>query len=339
MRSVVTITDQKVSSEDNLYDCIIIGGGIAGLQAAIQLGRYMHRVLVIDGGDGRSVRCQCYHNLLGWPSGVSGPTLRELGRQQALAYGVEFQTGWVNQVTLLKGESHQEQALSDTHETMTPAVDAMFRVGTTSKIQVQARRILFATGLVDHLPDWPHLGPCLGVTVYVCPDCDGYEVRKRKTVVVGRGDSGVEMAKMLLYFTRDLIYVNDSKEGLPRELLQQLTDQQIEVIESTVNGLDVSSESVFIGVELQDGRIIRGERAFLAYGGNKVQSHLAATLSIPLLPNQHIDVNPRTKETSVRHVYAAGDVTAHSEQVSIAMGDGAQAAIWIHKSLLSSWQG
>ena len=62
------------------YQCIIVGGGIAGLQAAIQLGRYMHRVLVIDSADGRSTLCHSYHNILGYPNGVSGQHLREIGK-------------------------------------------------------------------------------------------------------------------------------------------------------------------------------------------------------------------------------------------------------------------
>src|SRR5690625_4963126 len=77
------------------YDSIIVGGGIAGLQAAIQLGRYNHRVLVIDKGEGRSTLCRNYHNLLGWPEGISGQELRHLGRVHASRLGVEFLEGEV----------------------------------------------------------------------------------------------------------------------------------------------------------------------------------------------------------------------------------------------------
>ena len=72
------------------YQCIIVGGGIAGLQAAIQLGRYMHRVLVIDSADGRSTLCHSYHNILGYPNGVSGQHLREIGKSHAEELGIEF---------------------------------------------------------------------------------------------------------------------------------------------------------------------------------------------------------------------------------------------------------
>ena len=73
-----------------LYDSVIVGGGIAGLQAAIQLGRYEHEVIVIDAGYGRSTLCRCYHNLLGWPDGVSGEKLRQLGLIHAKKLGIQF---------------------------------------------------------------------------------------------------------------------------------------------------------------------------------------------------------------------------------------------------------
>ena len=74
------------------YDCIIVGGGLAGLQAAIQMGRYScHRVLVVDAGEGRSTLCRTYHNILGFPDGVSGEELRSKGRVQAERTGVSFE--------------------------------------------------------------------------------------------------------------------------------------------------------------------------------------------------------------------------------------------------------
>lgn len=86
-----------------IYDCIIIGGGIAGLQAAIQLGRYQHKILVIDSHNGRSNLCRAYHNILGWANGVSGEYLRTTGRSQAEDLGVEF----INQtVVTIEQENH-----------------------------------------------------------------------------------------------------------------------------------------------------------------------------------------------------------------------------------------
>src|SRR5690606_11742454 len=86
-------------------------------------------------------------------------------------------------------------------------------------------------------------------------------------------------------------------------------------------------------IHMTNGDIIQAERGFVAFGGNEVRSELAQRLGVQLHENKHIIVNPRTKMTNVEHVWSAGDVVEHSEQVTIAMGDGMQAAIWIHKSL------
>ncbi|MGG4489892.1 NAD(P)/FAD-dependent oxidoreductase [Metabacillus idriensis] len=295
------------------YECIIIGAGIAGLQAAIQLGRYNRRVLVIDSGTGRSTLCRSYHNLLGWPDGVSGQTLRELGKVQAERSGIQFLNDRVTGVTKADSIFHVETANGDRHEAM---------------------RILLSTGLTDRLPDLPNLLPCLGISIYVCPDCDGYEVQKKKTLVLGSGTAGANLALTLTYWTSDLTYINHEKENVPEEIKTKLDEKGIVCIEEAIASILVKDQSEFAGVQLSDGRKLYGERAFTAFGGNAVHSELAGMLGAERIQNKHVVVNPRTKETSVQHVWAAGDIGVHSEQVTIAMGDGCQAAIWIHKSLL-----
>ena len=203
------------------YQCIIVGGGIAGLQAAIQLGRYMHRVLVIDSADGRSTLCHSYHNILGYPDGVSGQYLREIGKSHAEELGIEFL---------------QDKVVS------TKELDEGFQIVTTTGATFMTKRILLATGVMDRIPPLPELYPCLGISVYVCPDCDG--------------------------------------------------------------------------------------------GGNEVRSQLAKQLGVELLENKHMLVDPRSKMTNVQGVWAAGDIVAHAEQVTIAIGEGSQAGIWIHKDIL-----
>lgn len=294
-----------------LFDCAMIGGGIAGLQAAIQLARYRRHVIVIDSGAGRSGRCQMYHNILGWPDGVSGPTLRQAGRRHAESMGVTFFEGRVHRV-------HPQ--------------DDAFLVTCAQGPVFSARRVLFATGIEDRIPPIPHLNPLLGLSVYVCPDCDGYEVTDRRTIVIGAGDVGANMALTLRHWTDDLIYVNHEHTEVSSNLTDALQANHIEYIDDTVTSVLTERDSL-MGVSLQSRGRVFGERAFVAFGGNPVHSELAKALGVECHHNGHILVNPRTKQTNVPGVWAAGDVVAHSEQVSIAMGDGSQAAIWIHKSL------
>ncbi|MFE8701964.1 NAD(P)/FAD-dependent oxidoreductase [Cytobacillus sp. FJAT-54145] len=296
-----------------IYDCIIIGGGIAGLQAAIQLGRYMHDVLVIDSGDGRSSICKSYHNILGYPDGVSGEHLREVGRKQAEQLGVRF--------IIEKAEKVEKE-------------DQTFNITAHNGLSYKGKRLLIATGVMDRLPEIPTMYPCLGKSIYVCPDCDGYEIKDHKTVILGSGNVGANMALTLSYWTKELIYINHEQEQVKQELLEKLEKKNIEYINQSIKEIQ-QRDGQLQAITLADDTRIPSNHGFVAFGKNKVESSLAKQLGVELLENKHIVVNPRTKETNIKHVWAAGDVIAHSEQVTIAMGDGSQAAIWIHKSLLN----
>ncbi|MCM3391791.1 MULTISPECIES: NAD(P)/FAD-dependent oxidoreductase [Cytobacillus] len=294
------------------YDCLIVGGGIAGLQAAIQLGRYKHKVLVLDSNDGRSTICKSYHNILGYPDGVSGPELREIGKKHAESLGVKF----VNEKV-----EHAEKT------------DGGFEVSSQKGNKYVGKRILLATGIMDRLPPFPELMPCLGISVYVCPDCDGYEVKDKRTIVLGSGNAGANMALTLSYWTNDLVFINHEKKPADQKLLEKLKEKKIEYLEESICKV-LADDEKFNGVQLENGKKITGDRGFIAFGGNEVKSDLAKQLRAERLENKHILTDPRSKMTSVKNVWAAGDVAAHSEQVTIAMGEGSQAAIWIHKSLL-----
>lgn len=294
-----------------LFDCMVIGGGIAGLQAAIQLGRYQYKVIVIDSNNGRSNLCRCYHNLLGWPQGVSGETLRKLGRQQAEEYGVQFVEDSVTGVTERAG---------------------IFQVFTEQSNSYSAHRLLLATGVKDHIPMLPELIPCLGISIFVCPDCDGYEIRDRPAVVIGSGDAGANMALALTHWSKEITYINHGKQVIKMSLLKQLRQRKIPILRNSIASVNCNS-SQLESITLEDGSRLLASHAFLALGGNIVNTDLAAQLGVTLEKNLHIQVDPRTKMTNVKHVWAAGDIVAHSEQVAIAMGDGVQAAIWMHKSL------
>ncbi|MRX71978.1 FAD-dependent oxidoreductase [Bacillus lacus] len=300
--------------DKNVYDCIIVGGGIAGLQAAVQLGRYQHHVLVIDSNNGRSNLCRKYHNILGFPDGVSGETLRELGRKQASSYGIVFE---------------EDKVLSAAQE------NGIFTLETESGKTHTANRLLLSTGVMDRIPPIPNIKPCLGMTLFVCPDCDGYEVIDKSVIIMGSGKPGAKMALEITYWTKDITYINHEKAELDEALLQELRDNGITYIEEEIEGLLTENTSNFKGVRLANGQQIDAERGFIAFGGNEVRTDLAKMLGVERLENKHVLVDPRTKQTKVKNVWAAGDIVAHSEQSTIAMGEATQAAIWIHKSILS----
>jgi thioredoxin reductase (NADPH) len=298
-----------------LYDCIIVGGGIAGLQAAIQLGRYEHRVLVIDAGNGRSTLCRSYNNLLGWPNGISGQELRKLGKAHAEGYGIIFIE---DEVIRAEGRSGE----------------FLLRLQKDTTAHYKARTLLLATGVMDRFPNLPGLVSCLGLSIFVCPDCDGYEVRNRRTLVLGSGLVGADMGLTLYAYTRDLIYINHEKQPITQQMLNQLAEKEIRYIEEAIESIITGAEGQFKGVRLVNGSKVEGECAFIAFGGNEVRTQLAQQLGAERLDNKHIVTDPRSKMTSVPHVWAAGDAAVHAEQVSVAMGEGSLSAIWIHKALV-----
>lgn len=299
--------------DTEVKDCIIIGGGIAGLQAAIQLGRYSaYDVLVIDRGTGRSTICKSYRNILGWPDGVSGEELRGRGRQQAESVGVTFAADDIR-----KAERDEAE---------------YFVLTGKEGVRYRTKTLLLATGVMDRFPQLPGLMSTLGTSVFVCPDCDGYEIQDRKTVVMGSGDPGASMAVLLSERTQDIIYINHEGEPASSEHMSQLADLGIPYIEKKVS--EIREEGgILSAVVLEDGSIVPAERGFLSFGGNMIYSELAEQLGAELEHNRHVKTDPRSKMTSVELLWAAGDLGVHSELTTVAMGEGATAAIWINKTL------
>jgi thioredoxin reductase (NADPH) len=291
------------------YDCIIVGGGIAGLQAAIMLGRFQRKVMIIDGGEGRSSLCKEYNNILGFPEGISGEELRTRGFEQAKSFGVE----------------RLQTEVNDVHSGYT--------VGTVDGTTYKSKGLLFASGIEERFPDIPGIKPCLGKSVYVCPDCDGYEIIGRNTVVIGNGDAGAGKALALTYWNEDITFINHGSEALSLEMQAKLREKRILVQQVNVKKL-VHTNGLMKKIETEGGLEIEAEKVFLGFSGNRVRSELAVHLGAKTNDKGHLLVDPRTRMTNVEGVWAAGDVVDHSQLVTTAMGDGSHAGVWIHKWLL-----
>ncbi|PWI55631.1 NAD(P)/FAD-dependent oxidoreductase [Sulfoacidibacillus thermotolerans] len=309
----------------NLYDVVIIGGGAGGLQTAIHMGRYGWKTLVIDRGKGRTFYSPQYHNILGFPEGISGAELLKRGKQQAAHYGVEFLTKVVIDV------KQDEDGLF----TISAQRRKEYREGSNQQItMVRARKLVLATGIMDRHPNVPDVYHWAGYSIYYCADCDGFEVRNKKVVVVGTGDGVAHKAMMLLNWSREITVVNvNPQTTINEDLLEQLRTYNIPIYHSPLKKFIGQKRDHIEKVILQDGTEIQSDLVFSALGMYSVHSELGKKLGVDTLANGHIIVDPRTKQTSVANVWAVGDIVAHSQQVMIAIGEGAQAAIWINKSL------
>ena len=296
-----------------IYDCIIVGGGIAGLQAAIQLGRYSkHHILAIDAGYGRSTLCREYHNLLGHPEGISGEELRRRGRRQAESFGVQFVQDLI----------HLAEKRED-----------IFYLSGKNGLTYTSKTLLLATGVLDRFPELPGLVPTLGISVYVCPDCDGYEIQGRKTIVMGAGETGANMALILADRTKALTYINHEHRPIPEHLRILMQKKGVKYEEGIIKQVNQAHDGQISSIVINDGRQVEAERGFIAFGGNEVHSELAEQLGVKITDNHHVEADPRSRKTNVEGLWVAGDVGIHAEQVTVAMGEGSIAAIWIHKAL------
>jgi len=293
------------------YDVAVVGGGPAGLCAALWLARYLHKVVVVDSGDPRNWETRGINGYLGH-QGIRSPELRELGHAECLEYGVEFVSGAV------------DTAINETGELFAICL----RDGTT----IEAYRVLLAIGIKDFWPDIPGLERCYGETVHVCPDCDGYETRDKKTVVIGIGRKAVGMALALATWTRQIVIcTNGEKPDMSQVLLDKLKALNIPVLEAPIQCV-LSKNREIAGIELEGAMSLDCERLYFAIGQYPADD-LGAQLGCKRDEMGRLVIDDRN-HTSVKNVYAAGDIAPGPQLAIAAAASGAVAAIAIHASLL-----
>ena len=293
------------------YDVAIVGGGPAGLSAAIWLARYLHRVVVIDAGDPRNWETRGIHGYLGL-EGVTPAELRGRGRADARRFGATLVDSTVTSVTRV--------------------TDDEFHLALDDDTLIVAPRVLLAIGVRDVWPDIPGLEKCYGATAHVCPDCDGYEARDAKTCVIGSGRKAVGLALALTTWTQDIVIcTNGVPAGMNTELMQKLDALNIPVIETGIQRI-VSSGDEARSMEMDGGMCLDCDQIFFAIG-QEPSDDLGAQLGCDRDDIGRV-VTDTHFHTSVRNVFAAGDVI-HGPQMAIAAaGIGAVAAVSIHHSLL-----
>jgi len=300
-----------MSPEPSLYDAAIVGGGPAGLSAAIWLGRFLHSVVLIDSGDPRNWEARGVHGYLGLPD-VPPKDLRGSGRDEARRFGAELVDGCVRSAA----------RLDDEH----------FRLILDSGQIFESRRLLLAFGIKDEWPDVPGLDKCYGETVHHCPDCDGYEARGCKTVVIASGRKAAGMAFALTTWTRDLVIcTNGEPANIEASALAKLDQLNVPVLVDKITRMG-SKEGQVRQLELAGGKALDCERIFFALGQYPADD-LAVQLGCKRDDQDMIEVD-RSQETTILNVYAAGDLVPGPNLAISAAAEGAIAAAAIHRSLM-----
>ena len=293
-------------------DVLIVGGGPAGLSAAIVLGRCRRRVLLLDDGDPRNWETRGVNGFLGQP-GIRPAELRGRGRDEARAAGA----------TLIDGIC----------DTVKRDGEGTFELALASGDSIRARRLLLAIGLKDAWPDIPGLEHVYGANAHVCPDCDGRECVGKKVVVIGSGRKAVGLALDLSTWTRDIIICTNGEPAaldLP-EYCTKLDALNIPVLESPITCVRHSGDRV-ISLDFEHGLALDTDKIFFAIGQYPADD-LGAQLGCERDEEGHIVVDA-SFHTSVRDCYAAGDIIPGPQLAITAASDGAIAALAIHKSLV-----
>jgi thioredoxin reductase (NADPH) len=298
--------------DDKPLDCLVIGGGPAGLTAAIYLARFHLDILVVDGGKGRASTIPCTHNHAGYPDGISGKELIERMREQAQRYGAKIVDGMVTRL-----ERNEDSGL----------FCAEWGSGSW-----RARTVLLATGVTNRRPPMDealHDDALARGLIRYCPICDGYEVTDKKVGVLGSGHHGVAEAVFLRGYTADVTLIAPDKamnvSAVDRLALEQAG---IETVDGPAEAVAIAEDS--ITVDTAEGHFTF-DSVYPALGSD-VHCQLADMIGARLNDDGCVGVDAHMR-TSVEGVYAAGDLVIGLDQISNAMGQGGIAATTIRNDL------
>lgn len=294
--------DKFMNEEKNVYDCVIVGGGPAGLSAALLLGRARRKVLVCDKGNPRNVPAAEAHSFF-TRDDTPPLELLKIGREQLKPYKtIEFQAVGVKEIKKA-GEQFE----------------VTFNDGTTR----QSRKILLAFGVIDEFPPIENFGDFWGKSVFHCPFCHGFEVRDEPLAVVGRGEIGVGMTALLKSWSRDLVLCTNGESELSAEQRALLAKHKVAVREERIARFEGKSGQLELIVFETGEKIAR--RGMLIRPKQRLRSNLAERLGCELNEFDLIKVD-NFNETSVKGVYAAGDATSPMQSIAAAVAQGAVAA-------------
>jgi thioredoxin reductase (NADPH) len=301
-----------MAANGEVLDCLIVGGGPAGLTTALYLARFKRRFMVVDSGTPRAAWIPTSHNIPVFAEGISGKDIVARARQNLEQYGAEIRAG---RVTGLRKQPDRFIAVVEGND------------GSTN--QIAARRVVMATGAVDIEPDLPDVPNAVqrGLVRY-CPICDGYESRDQKIAVIAYGAHGIGEAVFIARtYSRDVTLLTLGQPlELDAEQQAKLEEHGIKVVETPVESLDMENDRIS-AVHL-GGKEHRFDVLYSALG-LQYRSDLAISLGAEHDPSGSLMVDSHC-QTTVKGLYAAGDIVRGIDQIVVGMAHAALAATHIH---------
>jgi thioredoxin reductase len=292
------------------FDVIIIGGSYSGLSAAMALGRALKSVLIIDDGKPCNKQTPYSHNFL-TNDGKTPAEIRALSQQQVSKYdAVQFMYGWAKRSIKMEDG---------------------FEIELGSGEKFHGKKLLFATGIKDLLPDIEGIDACWGISVIHCPYCHGYEVKNEKTGILGNGNSGFEFARLISNWTNDLTLFTNGASMLSEEQMIKLRQHKIKVVEKEIHRFKHSAGSI-LHIVFKNGDI-EPVKAFYAPSPFEQHCKIPETLGCELTEEGYLKID-NFQETTIKGVYATGDNASKMRTVANAVSMGTAVGISISKKLI-----
>ena len=291
-----------------MLDCLIVGGGPAGLITSIYLGRFRRDTRVVDAGGSRASLIPTSHNYPGFPDGISGRELLVRLREQSRRYGASLTAGNVESLELASDGTFRARAGTET---------------------IEARTVVLATGAMDVEPALPNIKDAIrSGLVRHCPICDGYEVIGQRVAVIGRGTKGVNEARFIRHYTDKLtLFTLGTPEEIAAEDRVALDACGIEIVDEALAEV-CTNDGQIVGLQTRSGTIYSFDTLYSALGC-RIRSDLARQVGAACDDVGQIVVDERLR-TTVPGLYAVGDVCNDLNQIAVGAGHAAIAATTIH---------
>ncbi|MBP6825198.1 MAG: NAD(P)/FAD-dependent oxidoreductase [Saprospiraceae bacterium] len=294
----------------NKFDAIIVGGSYSGLAAAMALGRALKNVLVIDDGKPCNRQTPHSHNFL-TNDGKTPAEIAALANTQVSKYEtVQFFNGLAKNGVI---------------------TDKGFEIEVATGETFVGKKLIFATGIIDLLPNIDGITACWGISVIHCPYCHGYEVRNEKTGILGNGDIGFDVARLISNWTTDLTLFTNGSSTLKVEQREKLQQHQVKIIEKEIERFE-HNNGYIRNIIFKDGT---KSSITAVYAPSPFVQHckIPELLGCELTEEGYIKVD-NFQETIIKGVYAIGDNAAKMRTVANAVAMGTAAGITISKNLI-----
>lgn len=303
-------TSNNYPIEMSKFDVIIIGGSYSGLSAAMTLGRSLRKVLVIDAGKPCNRQTPHSHNFL-TQDGKAPAEIAAIAKSQVEQYDT---------VTFLAGLAVEGKK-----------TDSGFEIKTEKGELFESKKLIFASGIKDILPEIPGFAECWGISVIHCPYCHGYEVRNEKTGILANGEFAYEFGKMITNWTKDLILFTNGKSTLTNEQSSVLLSKNIKIVETTIK--EIQHQKCHLqSLKLTDGSSV-SLKALYAKPDFEQNSSIITNIGCELKTNGYLEVD-QLQKTTVLGVFACGDSTNMFRSVAFAASSGTMAGAACNKELI-----